>query len=500
MHASHATFHHLLQHMAETRPDEPAFASPEGTLSHAQFLDRVERLSAGLETRGLAAGDRLCILAGNSVDYFVLIGACARCGAIAFPLNTRLSAEEIGRSLALAEPKALIVDAANLEKLEGIALDSIQVRATLGDASAPGFLPLGGFFAAPAGGQAAASSADPFVILTTAAVEGTPRGAVLSHENLLTAGEQIILSLGLTAADRHLAALPLFHVTGLVLAIAALQAGGANAVLERFDPHAAARMIDELALTYLASFPPMLATLLDARRETGASWSTLRFVLGLDAPEVIQRLLAETHAKFWTGFGQSETSGVVTLVNVMEKPGSAGRPLPAAQVRCFDETGEELPVGSPGEIVVRGPLVFRGYWRDPDATAFASRDGWHHTGDMGRFDEDGYLYYLGRKPEKDLIKTGGENVYPAEVEHAIASLPQVSAVCVIGVPDDVWGEAVKAVVEVKLGEQVTAEKIVEAVTSRIAGYKKPRHVEFVEALPRTPEGRIDRQAVIAAHG
>jgi len=500
MSASLATLYHLLQHMAETRPDGPAFASPEQTLSHAQFLDRVDRISGGLEARGLAAGDRLCFLAGNSLETFALLGSCARSGAIAFPLNTRLSPEEIGRSLALAEPKALIVDAANLEKVQGISMGSIQVRATLGEASAPGFVPLGGLLAAPASAQAAVSGVDPFVILTTAAVEGMPRGAVLSHENLLTAAEQIIVSLGLTDGDCHLAALPLFHVTGLVLAIAALQAGGTNIILERFDPHAAAQSIDELGVTYLASFPPMLAALLDARRETGATWSTLRFVLGLDAPEVIQRLLTETPARFWTGYGQSETSGVVTLLDVMEKPGSAGRPLPAAQVRCFDEFGEQAPVGSAGEIVVRGPLVFRGYWRDPDATAYAARFGWHHTGDMGRFDEDGYLYYLGRKLEKDLIKTGGENVYPAEVEHAIASLPQVSAVCVIGVADETWGEAVKAVVEVKLGEHVTAEKIVEAVTSRIAGYKKPRHVEFVEVLPRTPEGRIDRQAVIAAHG
>jgi long-chain acyl-CoA synthetase len=335
----------------------------------------------------------------------------------------------------------------------------------------------------------------PFVILATAAVEGPPRGAVLSHNNLLTAGEQLVAALGLNPEDRHLAALPLYHVTGLGLALATLQAGGANVVMERFDPEPAARMMDQHRVTLMADFPPILATLLDARASSGAEWPDLRYVLGLDAPEVIQRLHAETGAQFWTGFGQSETSGVVTLGAVMEKPGSAGKPLPAAEVRCVDAHGEPVPTGTPGEIAVRGALVFQGYWRDPDASAYAARHGWHHTGDLGRFDEQGYLYYLGRKPEKDLIKSGGENIYPAEVEFAISSLPQVAAVCVIGVPDETWGESVKAVVELQAGADLSADQVIERVAERIASYKKPRTVVFVESLPRTPDGEIDRQAV-----
>jgi long-chain acyl-CoA synthetase len=258
--------------------------------------------------------------------------------------------------------------------------------------------------------------------------------------------------------------------------------------------------MDQHQVSLLASFPPVLATLLEAREATDATWDSLRYVLGLDAPEMIQRLLAESGASFWTGFGQSETSGVITLIDVREKPGAAGKPLPGADVRCFDENGVEVPTGAPGEIVVQGPLVFRGYWRDEDANLYTSRHGWHHTGDLGRFDEEGYLYYLGRKPEKDLIKSGGENVYPAEVEFAIASLPQINAVCVIGVPDETWGETVKAVVELKPGKTLTEKEVVEAVTARIAAFKKPRHVQFVEALPRTSEGQIDRAAVKMAYG
>jgi acyl-CoA synthetase (AMP-forming)/AMP-acid ligase II len=316
----------------------------------------------------------------------------------------------------------------------------------------------------------------------------------------MTAADQVIQQLSLGVDDRHLAALPLFHITGLELSLATMMAGGVNVVQDRFDPAAAVSLIDDNQVTLLASFPPLLTLLLDAADTAGSGLSSLRYVLGLEAPDVIQRLLAGTQAAFWTGYGQSETTGVVTLIDVRERPGSVGRALPAAQVQCFDDSGKPVAVGAQGEIVVRGPLVFLGYWHDDDATRYAGRSGWHHTGDLGRLDEDGYLYYLGRKAEKELIKSGGENIYPAEVEHAIQQLPQVAAVCVIGVPDQTWGEAVKAVVEPKPGGELEAQDVISAVADRIASYKKPRLVVFVDQLPRTREGEIDRAAVKSKYG
>jgi long-chain acyl-CoA synthetase len=310
----------------------------------------------------------------------------------------------------------------------------------------------------------------------------------------------LLNGLNLNAHDRHLAALPLFHITGLGLSLTMIMAGGANVVAEGFDPAAACEMIDAHGVTLMASFPPVLSLLLGAKEESGAQWDSLRYVLGLDSPDVIQELMAETTADFWTGFGQSETSGVVTLGSVRERPGSAGRPIPFAQVDCVLEDGEPAPIGQEGEIVVRGPVVFQGYWGDPDATAFAFRGGLHHTGDLGKFDADGYLYYVGRKPEKELIKSGGENIYPAEVEHVISGLPGVAAVCVIGVPDETWGEAVKAVIELKPGAALTVAQIQEAVAEAIAAFKKPRQVEFVDSLPRDGEGGVDREAVKRDYG
>ncbi len=489
------TFYTIIQDNARARGSEKALIGSSVSLTHSQLLERVDRLAEGLNQRGIASGDRVCLLAHNTIESFLLFGACARTGAIVFPINWRLSGAEVQAVLALAEPKMLVVDAANLGALESIEVEDIPLRVVFGIEPEEGWLPFEDLSQDVTGEFPGGKGEDAFVLLTTAAVEGMPRAATLTHANILSASDQLINGLELTPDDRHLAALPLFHVTGLGLSMATLQAGGANVIQERFDPTEAVGLMDEHQVSLLASFPPVLATLLEAREATDANWDSLRYVLGLDAPEMIQRLLMESGASFWTGFGQSETSGVVTLVDVREKPGAVGKPLPAVELRCFDEQGAEVPVGAPGEIVVRGPLVFQGYWRDDDANMYASRHGWHHTGDVGRFDEEGYLYYLGRKPEKDLIKSGGENIYPAEVEFAIESLPQVYAVCVIGVPDETWGETVKAVIELKPGETLTDKEVIETVTARIADFKKPRQIQFIEALPRTSEGQIDRAAV-----
>ncbi len=491
------TIYDVLVKNVQQSADAPAVIGADTSFSHAEFLARVDQLAAGLEAGGVSKGDRVCILAQNSVEYLEIYGACAKTGAIAYPINWRLSPDEVRAVLELADPKMIVVEMGHLPQLQGSDLTRFGVRALIGEGAAEGFVPLSDFYLPEAGAHPQATADDPFAIISTAAVAGLPRGAVLTHANLIAASEQLIAAFGLGIQDRHLAALPLFHITGLGLSLAVAQAGGANVVMERFDPAQAAQMIDAHHVTILADFPPILQMLLDARQAVGAGYASLKHVAGLDAPDTIQRLYQETKARFWTGFGQSETSGLVTLTPVDAKPGAAGKPLPAMQVRCVDEDGEDVPVGQSGEIVVQGPLVFSGYWRDADATQFAARYGWHHTGDVGKFDDEGYLYYVGRKPEKELIKSGGENIYPAEVEHVIAQMPEVAAVCVVGVPDEKWGEAVKAVVELRPGAGLTAGQVSEFVAEKIASYKKPQWVVFVPALPRTANGEIDREAVKA---
>ena len=494
------TLYQLLEHNATIHASAPAVISNGETISHSDFHARVDRLAAGMSERGIGKGDRVCILAQNSLEYLDLYGACAKTGAIAYPINWRLTPEEVGQVIDLAEPSMIVVGVGHMQQLEGYDLSKLKVRALIGEGSSEGFISINELYSDSTSEAEDVSSSDPFVVISTAAVAGVPRGAVLTHGNLLIAGYPVIAALALGPSDRHLAALPFFHITGLGLSLAILQAGGANVVMQTFDPSIAAGLMDTFDITLMADFPPILSMLLDAKDASGAEWNHLRYVLGLDAPDTIQRLHQETQAKFWTGFGQSETAGLATMGAVEEKPGSAGRAIPVAEVCCVDPQGEEVPLGEAGEIVVRGPIVFDGYWRDPDATLYTFRGGWHHTGDVGRFDEEGYLYYVGRLPEKDLIKSGGENIYPAEIEHIVEEIPQVQAVCVIGVPDEKWGEAVKALIELKTGESLTAEDVRDAVVARIASYKKPRHVEFVEQLPRSEDGEIDRLAVKERYG
>jgi len=349
--------------------------------------------------------------------------------------------------------------------------------------------------AEPLKGEPDISSDAPFIIIYTAAVAGKPRGAVLTHQNIIARNIQARAVMNITEKDVHLLVLPLFHIAGLGTSFAVLHAGGTNVVLPKFDPMAALQAIEKEKVTMMGDFPPILNNLLERLEENPHDVSSLRCVTGLDRPDTIKKLKEKTGAEFWTGFGQTETTGFVTLCAFSEKPGSAGKEGPLAAVKLVDDYGRDVETGKPGEIVVRGPLVFKGYWNLPSDTDYTFRGGWHHTGDIGRFDEDGFLWYVKRKAEKELIKPGGENVYPAEVEEVIFQHPDVEEVSVIGVKDPQWGEAIKAVCVLRPGRKLSEKELIDFVASRIARYKKPKYVEFVDALPRTSDGDVDREKV-----
>ena len=493
------TVYDLFARGAATGGDEPAVIQGERVLSFRALRERMDALAGGLAALGLAAGDRICVLAQNDAAYLELYGACARQGLIAYPINWRLTAQEVERVVERARPAMMVVDAST-QALVGGWLGGAEVRHRyqLGEDAFADFAPLASLYRPDRASAPAEVPAEaPFAVISTAAVDVVPRGAVLTHANVITANLTAIGALGLTTRDRYLTALPLYHITALGMTMAHLHAGGAVVVVPRYDATEAVQLIDRHTITHVSDFPPVLASLLDAAEKAGSALPSLAHVSGLDAPATIQRLHEKTKAQFWTGFGQSETTGFVTIQRVAERPGASGRPVACAQVRLVDDYDREVGVGSPGEIVVRGPLVFQGYFGQPDVTAYTFRNGWHHTGDVGRFDGDGYLHYVKRKPEKELIKPGGENVYPAEVEAVIMQMAGVTGVCVYGIPDARWGEAIKAVVEVGAGARYTAEQVTEFVGGKIARFKRPHAVVFCEALPRGAEGVIDRDAVKA---
>lgn len=486
---------------AETHPEHTAIAEEHRRINYRHLLTNVDWLAAGLAARGIGKGDRIAVLAHNHYRYLVLFGAAASLGAVVVPVNWRLSEEEIIYILEDSAPKMLVVDAEHGEKLKEI-LEKKCPDITLihMDASAVKEPCIDDIMTSEATEPAVIDTDDPFCIIYTAAVDGKPRGAVLSHGNLVYANLQIIATMGLSDGDVYLNMLPMFHITGINLALAVMHAGGKNVIMTQFDEKETLWMTEKETVTFWGSFPPMLSRILTAMKEGGPKPTSLKYVMGLDGPDPIATLEQETDALFWILYGQTETSGFVSFSPASQVPGSAGRIALLSRVRLVDDAEREVPTGETGEITVRGPLVFQGFWKKEADTERTFRNGWHHTGDLGVVDDRGYLFFKGRKPEKELIKPGGENVYPAEVESVILDHPAVKAVSVIGVPDPKFGEGIKAVCVLKEGETLTLEELAEFVAGRIARYKKPRYAEFAASLPETPDGTVDRDRVKALYG
>ena len=434
----------------------------------------------------------------------ILYGAAAKIGAIILPVNWRFQPNEVAFVLKDCKPKFVFAGADYQKTVKEIADKSSFIEKCYGIGGGQmqaGFMEFNSLLADPGDNDAPDISANAgFVIIHTAAVEGHPRGALLSQANCVYSSLTAISDYELDQDGCHICILPLFHVAGLNLSISMMHAGGKNVILERFDPELTLKLIEKEKGTVFFNFAPILGMLMDKYEEGGYDISSIRHLSGMDHPDNIKRFIKlAPDAVYHTGFAQTEAMGV-TGCPIAEKPGSAGKPTNLARVALFDDYDIEVPVGSPGEICVRSPTVFLGYWGLEEETADTFRNGWHHTGDIGRFDEDGYLWYVKRKAQKELIKPGGENVYPIEVEKAILEHPSIAEVSVIGVPDPKWGEAIKAVCVLKSGESVVEKELIEFVGSKIARYKKPQQVVYVDALPRTEGGEIDRETVKTEHG
>jgi long-chain acyl-CoA synthetase len=466
------------------------------------FINDIHKLSFGFGKNGLQKGDRIGVLSQNCYEFVLLYGAAAKVGAVMLPINWRLSPPEVEYILSDGQPRFLFVGPEYKTTIGGLKekLGTIQKFYIFGEADGE-FEPFASLMREERKGKEVdILERDPYLIIHTAAVAGKPRGATLSQGNIIASNIQHMATVGLGEQDSYLHLLPLFHIADLALAFSVMHAGGKNVLMPKFDPELALQLIEKERITIIGEFPPMLGMLLEKLEGKDYDISSLKYVAGIDHPSNIEKLKKKAKAEFWIGFGQSETSGMVTICPYSEKPGSAGKEGPMVKTKLVDDHDREVPVGTPGEICVRGPLVFQGYWNLEEDTSYTFREGWHHTGDIGRLDENGYLWYVKRKAEKELIKPGGENVYPAEVEKVILEYLEVAEVSVIGVRDPEWGEAVKAVCVLKPGSSLTKEGLIDFVASRIARYKKPKYVDFVSTLPKNQDGSIDREKVKAEHG
>jgi acyl-CoA synthetase (AMP-forming)/AMP-acid ligase II len=466
-----------------------------------QLVKESRAVAAGLQDLGIQSGDRVAVMARNLPHFFPLLGAASLIGAVLVLINRRLSPEEIKVILDDTTPRIMIYEHIQ-QDLVNTVIDqrsSVRTRIVLGQ-SKSGEMTYADLLQAGLAYPALVPAHAPYVIIHTAAVQGRPRGAVLSQENLLLASLQLAYVFHLTSQDACLNVLPLYHIMGLNLALAASLGRGKNVLMPQFDPAQAAQLMADHKTTFFGSFPPILAQIMQAIEDEKTDTSSLRHVIGLENPETAGKWEDLTGSTFWAMYGQTETSGLITFAPLTEHPGGAGRPGQLSNICIQNEAGNELPAGETGEIVVQGPLVFLGYWNQDEVNAYTFRYGWHHTGDLGQIDENGHLIFQGRKAEKELIKSGGENVFPAEVEQVILQHPEVTEACVIGVSDPKFGEGIKAVCVCRDRDKLDARSLIQFVGDHIAGYKKPRLIEFVDQLPRTKDGAVDRDQVKHAYG
>jgi fatty-acyl-CoA synthase len=460
------TLDRWIRERARTTPDRTAIVFGDRHVTYRELHERSDARAAALAARGLRRGDRLATLTGNSPEHVEVFFACAKLGLILLPLNWRLAPPELAYQLGDAEPSLFLVE----EGLE----------------APPARVPVEPRGEAPAAGQpptAALANDDPLLLIYTSGTTGRPKGALLTHANCFWTNLSLDLMLGITGDDVILQTLPQFHVGGWNVQPLLAWWKGATVVLERsFDPERVLRLLAERRITTMMGVPSTYLFLAQQPGFEQADLSSLRLAVvgGAPMPEALLDTWHERGVAVVQGYGLTEAAPNVLGMppeDAARKQGFAGRPYPYVDVRLSIE----------GELLVRGPNVFAGYWRRPEATAavFAA-GGWLRTGDVAEADEEGFYRIRGRL--KDMFISGGENVYPAEVEAVLHEHPAVVDAAVVGVPDERWGETGVAFVVARA--EVGAEELIELCRSRLARYKVPRAIAFLDELPRSGSGKV----------
>lgn len=476
----------------------PALTFEGTTHTYAQLLDRVDRLAAALRAGGLGAGDRVAFLGFNHPALLETFLAASRLGAAFVPLNFRLAGSELEFIIRDAGVHTLIVGQAQLGLVDGVR-DQLQVTRYLAvEAEPAGWEPYQQVLqsTSPIDDPAPVAADSPAILMYTSGTTGTPKGVQLSHQNLWWNYVNLLLLYDVLENDVTLAVAPLFHIAGLNVTIPTTWLKGGHVVLHRsFDAEQTLQAIQHHRISTLFAVPAMLNSISQLPDFDAADLSSLRAVIcgGAPVPEALLSRYAERGVGILQGYGLTESApAAIFLVaeHALAKLGSAGMPPMFVEAKLQADDGSTISeAGVRGEICLRGPNLTAGYWQRPDATAAAiDADGWFHTEDVGERDGDGFYYVVDRL--KDMVITGGENVYPAEVENVIYRHPAVSEVAVVGLPDARWGEAVVAVVSLKPGAQLTLAELRDFATESLARYKLPQRLEVVPELPRNSAGKV----------
>ena len=490
----------MISRSARRNPGKTALVSHEGDRLTYGELDRLSnRFASGLTALGYQKGDRIATLSLNANELLVAFFGILKIGAVVTPVNVRLAAPEIQWVLKHARARALVFGDGFRDLVESLApyLPALAHRVMIGPNPPTGVMDFGGVL--DLGGDeepvAAVEGEDTAFLVYTAGTTGRPKGVMVSHNGLLWNCVNWVHAGVYREYDVNLQVFPLYHVAALGGVLSHLYVGATIHLKKAFNPVDVMETIAREGINRFSAAPTVFAMLMALPDVEGYDTRSIRLIGSGAAimPTDLQRRLRTVFpgAGMFDTYGMSETSGGLTTLTPEDfdrKTACVGQPCIGVELRVVDEDDADVPSGRVGEIVTRSNGVMKGYYNDPEATRKAMRGGWYHTGDLGRLDEEGFLYIVDRK--KDMIITGAENVYPREVEEALYTHPDIAEAAVIGVPDAKWGEAIKAVVVVKPGRPLGAEEVIGYCRERIAGYKCPKTVDFVEALPKSPVGKI----------
>ncbi|MGO8880225.1 MAG: AMP-binding protein [Desulfomonilaceae bacterium] len=505
------TFAYILEKKANLHPSHIAIKESHTSKSYtySELNGRANQLANALKDSGVRRGERVFCLTTNTVEYIDIFMAASRIGAILTPLNYRLSHIEIMKIISDAKPKVFIFDVEFSQSAHKIVKESSFLNLVLyfGDAELPWAQRLQDVtrkYPRP-GPEIEGSSEDPLLMLYTAGSTGRPKGVPLKQSNLFFNAVNWIIDVGITKNDYTLTVIPLFHIGGHMLWTLPHLIVGAKVLLQRrFGPERSLQLIDQEKITNTYFIPAMAKMVLALPNWSDYDLRSVRFIGagGEAVPEKITNAFNELGIPILNSYGLTETSDGTTTTRPYDAAGKPsnciGKPLTLTDVRLVDREGVDVKIGHEGEILHRGPSVVGSYWNRPVESEKAFRNGWLHTGDIARMDNEGFLYYLGRKD--DMIVTGGENVYPAEVEEAILSYEKVADVAVLGVPDEKWGQTIMAVIVPKAGVEIRESEIVHHVKVRLASFKLPRIVQFSDSLPKMGSGKLDRVQIKTDYG
>jgi len=487
-------------------PNQEAFVYGDTRITFSEFNTRVNRLIHALHEMGVKKGDVLGVLSWSCLQFVEVYGAAMKGGFIASPFNPRLQANELEYIVNYSEANTLFVGPELLEVANSIRPHLAKVKNFIClEGSAPTMTAHQDLLASHSGQEpdVQVDEDDPVCIIYTSGTTGMPRGSLYTHRLFMEDTKTLVIDMGLQPGDKRVQITPLFHIAGNTHFRSSLYTAGCNIILKFFDPAATLQIIQDERATHMDFVPTHLVAMLNLPDLNKYDISSMKFLWYGASPmplEVLKKGMKVFGPIFAQGYGQSESGPAISHLskddhNVLDRPEeeqkklvSAGRPDIGVQVRIVDDEGNDVKPGELGEITVRSKQTMVEYWHKPDDTQANIINGWLHTGDIGYYDDEGYIYIVDRK--KDMIITGGENVYPREVEEILYRHPAVLEAAVIGIPDPYWVEKVHAVVTTKKGASATAEELIAFCKENLAGYKAPKSVEFVDSLPKNPSGKI----------